>query len=76
MPSDPTILESYSDLLIAQYKNAPNMVGTVQLLVNQSLCDGLPQELRDCFNLDVAVGDQLNIIGEIVGSRVMSLDLI
>lgn len=77
MAVDPLLLEYYSNLLIAQYKNQPNMVGTTQLLVNQSLCDGLPQALRTCFNLSTAVGAQLDIIGRIVGvpRNIMGLDL-
>lgn len=77
MSVDPSLLEYYSDLLIIQYQTQPNMVATTQLLVNQSLCDGLPQELQTCFNLDTAVGEQLTILGEIVGvpRNVIGLDL-
>ncbi len=77
MPSDPELLTYYSDLLTVQYKTQPKMVATTQLLVNQSLCDGLPQQLRDCFNLDTAIGQQLNIIGMIVGvpRNIYGLDL-
>lgn len=54
------------------------MIATVQLLVNQSLCDGLPQELQTCFNLNTAVGNQLTILGTIVGvpRNVFGLDLV
>lgn len=78
MAVDPTLLQYYSDLLIAQYQNQPNMVSTTQLLVNQSLCDGLPQQLQSCFNLNTAVGNQLTIIGEIVGvpRNVIGLDIV
>lgn len=77
MVTDQSLLEYYSGLLIAQYHNQPNMIATTQLLVNQSLCDGLPQELRVCFDLNTAVGAQLNIIGEIVGvpRNIFGLDL-
>lgn len=77
MAVDPALLSYYSDLLIAQYSTQPNMVATTQLLVNQSLCDGLPQELQTCFNLNTVVGNQLTIIGEIVGvpRNIFGLDL-
>jgi hypothetical protein len=77
MAVDPNLLEYYSDLLIVQYQDQPNMIATAQLLVNQSLCDGLPQELQTCFDLNSAVGDQLTIIGEIVGvpRNIFGLDL-
>lgn len=78
MASDPAVLNYYSDLLIAQYQTQPNMIATTQLLVDQSLCNGLPQQLQTCFDLDTAVGSQLNIIGEIVGvpRNIYGLDLI
>jgi hypothetical protein len=78
MAVNPVLLQYYSNLLIQQYITAPNMVATTQLLVNQSLCDGLPQELQTCFNLNTAVGNQLTIIGEIVGvpRNVIGLDLV
>ncbi len=77
MPVDQSLLQYYSDLLIAQYKDAPKMVATTKLLANQSLCDGLPQELRDCFDLSKAIGNQLTILGEIVGvpRNIFGLDL-
>ena len=53
------------------------MVATTQLLVAQSLCSGLPQELQTCFDLDTASGAQLNILGGIVGvpRNIFGLDL-
>lgn len=77
MPVSRALLEYYSSLLIVQYQNSPKMQATVQLLVNQSLCDGLPQELQTCFNLSTAIGEQLTILGEIVGvpRNVFGLDL-
>lgn len=77
MAVDPNLLEYYSDLLIAQYRTQPNMIATTQLLVAQSLCDGLPQQLQTCFALETAVGAQLNILGDIVGvpRNIFGLDL-
>lgn len=77
MATDLNLLSYYSNLLIAQYRTQPKMIATTQLLVNQSLCDGLPQELQVCFDLDTAIGAQLNILGEIVGvpRNIYGLDL-
>lgn len=77
MPTDLNVLTEYSNLLTVQYKTKPKMVATTQLLVAQSLCDGLPQQLQTCFNLDTAVGAQLNILGNIVGvpRNIYGLDL-
>ena len=57
----------YSKLLIIQYAGQPKFQQFIQLVANQSLCDGLFLELQDCFHLDNAVGAQLTIIGKIVG---------
>lgn len=71
------IQEYYSDLLIRQYRGKTKAVSTVQALVNCNLCDGLVQELQTCFNLDTAFGNQLTIIGSLVGvpRNVYGLDL-
>ena len=45
----------------------PKFQQFIQLVSNQSTCDGLFLELQDCFDLNVAVGEQLTILGEIVG---------
>jgi hypothetical protein len=46
----------------------PKFQQLIQLVTNQSTCDGLFLELQNCFWLDQAVGEQLTIIGEIVGA--------
>ena len=71
------ILAQYAGLLIVQYKNKPKASMTVKLLVNQSLCDGLPLTEQTCFDLETAIGAQLNILGKIVGvpRTVYGLDL-
>lgn len=77
MAVDTSLLNYYSNLLIAQYRTKPNMIATTQLLASLPLCDGLPQQLQTCFNLDTAVGAQLNILGAIVGvpRNIYGLDL-
>jgi hypothetical protein len=61
------ILTDYSKLLIVQYRNKTKAIATVKLFANSSVCDGLPLQLLNCFNLDTAFGEQLTIIGKIVG---------
>jgi len=61
------ILDQYAGLLIVQYKNKTKAIETVRLFANSSVCDGLPLALQTCFNLDTAFGNQLTIIGKIVG---------
>src|ERR1019366_3839809 len=62
-----SILAYYQKLLIIQYKIKPKAQQTIALMTNQALCDGLPLELARCFDLDTAIGPQLDIIGRIVG---------
>lgn len=57
----------YANLLIYQYRGQPKAYQTIEMVVNQSLCDGLFFILSSAFNLDTAVGAQLTIIGKIVG---------
>ena len=61
------ILSDYAKLLIVQYRNQLKAQATVKLFTNSSVCDGLPLQLQTCFNLDTAFGNQLTIIGKIVG---------
>lgn len=77
MSSDLDVLKYYSDLLIIQYSGKAKAEAMVKLLANQSLCDGLPDELRHAFDLDTAVGNQLDILARIVGieRNVYGLDL-
>lgn len=71
------ILEKYRKLLITQYRNKPKAQQTMELLTNSSVCDGLPLALKDAFNLDTAYGEQLTILGKIVGipRNILGLDL-
>lgn len=60
-------LDYYANLLILQYRGKPKASDTVRLWANQSYADGLPFQLAACFDVDTAVGPQLDIIGRIVG---------
>lgn len=71
------LLQYYKNLVIVQYRVQPRALSTVEVLANCATCDGLPDELRVCFDLDTAVGAQLTILGKIVGvpRNVIGLDL-
>jgi hypothetical protein len=71
------ILDQYAGLLVVQYKTKPKAQQTVKLIANTSACDGLPLALRDAFVLDTAYGEQLSVIGRIVGvpRNILGLDL-
>lgn len=57
----------YANLLIYQYRGLPKAFQTIQMVVNQALCDGLFFLFPAAFNLNTAVGAQLTIIGKILG---------
>lgn len=71
------ILEYYANRLIIQYRVKSKARDTIKCLVDQSVCDGIMAQLKTCFDLDTAVGNQLDILGRIVGvpRNVIGLDL-
>jgi len=69
--------EYYADLLIAQYRNKIKARATIGMLAQELSGDVLFLQIRDAFNLETAVGNQLDIIGKIVGveRNIYGLDL-
>ena len=65
--NDEETISYYQNLLITQYRILPKATATIALFANEALCNGLPQVLETAFNLDVAIGNQLTIVGNIVG---------
>lgn len=60
--------KEYEDLLIIQYADKPRASATVALIVNQyKKAFDLLESFEGAFDLDSAVGAQLDIIGKIVG---------
>ena len=72
------LLKYYSDRLIIQYSGLPKATATIQALANCSVCDNFFITLQTCFNLETATGEQLTILGKIVGvpRTVYGLDLV
>ncbi len=70
-------LAYYVDTLILQYKTLDKAQQTIECLVNCAYCDGLPLQFPSVFDLDTASGDQLTILGKIVGvpRSIFGLDL-
>lgn len=60
-------LAYYANQLIIQYNGLPKASQHIQTLVNCAICDGFFFQLANCFNLSTAIGNQLTIIGLIVG---------
>lgn len=57
----------YSDLLILQYKGKPKAEGTVQAFVDTVISGQLPLAVQNAFNIDTAIGAQLDVIGKYAG---------
>lgn len=62
------IRDYYANLLIVQYHGKPKASETIKLLADTATGDGLIGKVFDSFNLDNAVGVQLDTIGSFVGS--------
>lgn len=56
----------YVRLLVFEYQ-LPKAQGTIQILANSLMMDGLPQAVQDAFSPQSAVGPQLDIVGKYVG---------
>ena len=72
------LLNYYASKLIIQYNGLPKATATIEALVNCSICDNFFLTLQNCFNLETATGEQLTIIGRLVGvpRLVYGLDLV
>ena len=57
----------YSNLLIAQYSTMTKARETIALLAGEAIAEQLFTRTRDGFNLDTAVGKQLDVLGALVG---------
>jgi hypothetical protein len=68
-----TLLDYYTNLLIIQYHDKPKAQATIQVLlnslfpINQATGNLLFEDIRDAYNLDTAVGVNLDVIGKYVG---------
>lgn len=65
--SSQDIKDYYANLLIIQYRNLPNARGTIESLVGESYADGISLDVLNAFDLETAVGQQLDILGKYIG---------
>lgn len=61
------IVDYYASLLIIQYHNKPKAKAMVELFVREMLAAGIIFDVRDGYDVETAVGTQLDIIGKYVG---------
>lgn len=65
--TDAELKEYYSDLLILQYHGKEKAIATVRAQVDKIIMNQLPVEIQDAFDLDTAIGAQLDTLGIYVG---------
>jgi len=62
-----TLTDYYSSLLAYQYRGLPNADRQVKLWASQMIGENLAGSFLTCFDLDQAIGPQLDILGKYVG---------
>jgi hypothetical protein len=62
------LTDYYADLLAYQFRGLPNASRTVKLLTKQAAADLFVQDLLTCYDIDQAVGAQLDVLGKYVGA--------
>jgi len=61
------ILEYYAKLLIIQYRNRPKAYATMLATADPFVMDQLPLSVQDAFDIETAVGVQLDLLGKYAG---------
>lgn len=61
------IINYYVSLLIIQYHNKPKARATIALYASVMVCNAVVLAIRDAYNLDTAVGKQLDVLGKYAG---------
>lgn len=61
------LLDYYADLLILQYKTQPKARATIQALANEAYSADILDGIINGFNIETAVGKQLDILGKYIG---------
>ena len=62
------IINFYANLLILQYQGKPKAFATIQSTAAPLVMDQLPLAVQDAFDIDTAVGVQLDVLGKYVGA--------
>lgn len=65
------LIRYFTNLLILQYKNKPRAKATIETLTRNAFSDTqnniFPIEVQNAYNLDTAVGKQLDVLGKYLG---------
>lgn len=62
------LLDYYQNLLIIQYHDKTKARGTIRVLVDATMIYDVLVMIRDGFDIDTAIGKQLDILGKYIGS--------
>jgi len=63
------LIEYYRDLLIIQYNSKPKASGFMRAVLNVIMIYDLIIAVRDGYNIDTSIGNQLDILGKYVGAK-------
>jgi hypothetical protein len=61
------LIDYYADLLVLQYRQKPNAYAMIQTLVKPVIMDQLAIQVQDAFNIETAIGVQLDVLGKYTG---------
>lgn len=61
------LVDYYVNTIIIQYHNKPKAQATIRLLADTILSQGIIWDVMNGYNVDTAIGKQLDIIGKYVG---------
>jgi hypothetical protein len=58
------LINYYANLLIIQYNGLPKAKATIELIAQTIISDGLITDIQNAYNIDTAVGKQLDVVGK------------
>lgn len=67
--TDQELVAYYVNLLVIQYKTLPNAQGTIAALASEAVASQIYSQVLNGFNVQTAIGKQLDLIGEYVGAQ-------
>jgi hypothetical protein len=62
-----SLIEYYQNLLIIQYNDKARARATIALMVRELFASGIIFDVEGCFDVDLAVGVQLDTLGKYIG---------
>lgn len=61
------LIDYYVNLLIIQYSSLPNATAMITLCISEMLANGIAFDVQEAYNLNTAVGVQLDVLGKYAG---------